>query len=131
MEQLTYIEVGNRRFPIKCDNLVLQQIQNKYGSVKSYEMALIGLQVEKDADGKDKVNEKGEIIFKRVEPSLDAINFGLPLMVNEGIEIEAEQKNKEFVYMEEKKVIRDIQIPYVKLSDIMHKELARCFETKK
>ena len=131
MEQITYIDVGNRKYPIKCDNLVLQQIQDKYGSVRKFEMALIGLIKEKNPDGTEKKNEKGEILFKRVEPSLAAINFGLPLMINEGLEIEAEQKNHEFVYMEEKKVIREIQIPYVKLSEIMHKELARCFETKK
>jgi len=52
-------------------------------------------------------------------------------MVNEGLEIEAEQKNTDFKYLEDKEIIRSIQLSYLKLSEIMHKELARCFETKK
>lgn len=131
MDKLTYIEVGKEKYPIKCDNLVLQQIQEEFGSVRLFEMALLGLATEKNPDGTDKRDDKGQLILKHVEPSIKAINFGLPLMVNEGLEIEAEQKNTEFKYLEDKEVIRLIQVPYLKLSEIMHKELARCFETKK
>lgn len=131
MDKLTYIETGKDRYPIKCDNLVLQQIQEEFGSVRLFEMALIGLTTEKNPDGTDKRDDKGQIILKHVEPSIKAINFGLPLMVNEGLEIEAEQKNTEFKHLEDKEVVRSIQVPYLKLSEIMHKELARCFETKK
>ena len=42
MDKLTYIEVGKEKYPIKCDNLVLQQIQEEFGSVRLFEMALIG-----------------------------------------------------------------------------------------
>ena len=34
MDKLTYIEVGKEKYPIKCDNLVLQQIQEEFGSGK-------------------------------------------------------------------------------------------------
>ena len=84
MDKLTYIEVGKEKYPIKCDNLVLQQIQEEFGSVRLFEMALIGLAAEKNPDGTDKRDDKGQIILKHVEPSIKAINFGLPLMVNEG-----------------------------------------------
>ncbi len=131
MDKLTYIEVGKEKYPIKCDNLVLQQIQEEFGSVRLFEMVLIGLAAEKNPDGTDKRDDKGQIILKHVEPSIKAINFGLPLMVNEGLEIEAEQKNTDFKYLEDKEIIRSIQLSYLKLSEIMHKELARCFETKK
>lgn len=131
MDKLTYIEVGKEKYPIKCDNLVLQQIQEEFGSVRLFEMALIGLAAEKNPDGTDKRDDKGQIILKHVEPSIKAINFGLPLMVNEGLEIEAGQKNTDFKYLEDKEIIRSIQLSYLKLSEIMHKELARCFETKK
>lgn len=47
MDKLTYIEVGKEKYPIKCDNLVLQQIQEEFGSVRLFEMALIGLAAEK------------------------------------------------------------------------------------
>lgn len=131
MEKMTYITVGNNKFPIKCDNLVLQQIQDEFGSVRAYEMSLLGLETVKDSEGKDKRDDEGKLIFNKVEPSIKSINFGLPLMVNEGLEIEAEQKHVEFKYLEEKEVIRMIQLPYLQLADIMHKELARCFEQKK
>ena len=110
---------------------MLHQIQEEFGSVRLFEMALIGLAAEKNPDGTDKRDDKGQIILKHVEPSIKAINFGLPLMVNEGLEIEAEQKNTDFKYLEDKEIIRSIQLSYLKLSEIMHKELARCFETKK
>lgn len=131
MDKLTYIEVGKEKYPIKCDNLVLQQIQEEFGSVRLFEMELIGLATDKNPDGTDKRDDKGQLILKHVEPSIKAINFGLPLMVNEGLEIEAEQKNTDFKYLEDKEIIRSIQLSYLKLSEIMHKELARCFETKK
>lgn len=131
MDKLTYIEVGKEKYPIKCDNLVLQQIQEEFGSVRLFEMELIGLATDKNPDGTDKRDDKGQFILKHVEPSIKAINFGLPLMVNEGLEIEAEQKNTDFKYLEDKEIIRSIQLSYLKLSEIMHKELARCFETKK
>ena len=108
MDKLTYIEVGKEKYPIKCDNLVLQQIQEEFGSVRLFEMELIGLAADKNPDGTDKRDDKGQLILKHVEPSIKAINFGLPLMVNEGLEIEAEQKNTDFKYLEDKEIIRSI-----------------------
>jgi len=49
MDKLTYIEVGKEKYPIKCDNLVLQQIQEEFWSVGLFVMALIGLAAEKNA----------------------------------------------------------------------------------
>lgn len=131
MDKLTYIKTNGKQYPIKCDNLVLQEIQNRFGSIKSFEMKLIGLEEEKNQDGTTKYDSEGKEILKRVEPSVEAINIVLPLMVNEGLEIEAEQYHKEFEHMEEKEVIRAVSVPYIKLSEILHEELCRCFSTKK
>ena len=131
MEKLKHIKLGQKSLPIKCDNYVLMEIQENYGTITQFEAELVGLKPLMDKEGNPAVNADGKQLFTAVEPSIKAINFVLPLMINEGLEIEADSRNKPFEPLTEKEIIRAIDIPYKELSIILHEEFARCFKTKK
>lgn len=123
MEKLTKITLGGVVYPIKFDYLVLKEVQKEFGTIVDFEKSLIGLT--------ETTDEQGNKAIVKTEPSIEVISFVLPIMINEGLEIEADEKNKEFVYIEEKEILRKIDIPFRELSVIIHEELKKCFITKK
>lgn len=88
IEKLKYINF-EKKYPIKCDLTVLEEIQEKYGTINEFELKLAGWM-------------KNEKKLVKTEPSMKAIRFALPLMINEGIDIANE----------------------------LHDEFSRCFEVK-
>lgn len=119
VEKLSYIELGEERFPIKCDLAVLEMIQEEYGTVNAFELKLAGWV-------KD---EKKKLV--KTEPSMKAIRFALPLMINEGIDIEnvGNTEKKEHVSdIDLKMICSDINI--FDVANKLHEEFIRCFETK-
>lgn len=129
--ELSRIEIGGESYPLKCDNLVLMEIQEKYGTVREFEKELVGLEEKRDENGDIILSEDGTPIFIKKEPSIKAINFALPLMINEGLEIEAEKNNTTYNPVKEKTLIRKINTNYYELSRLIHEEFSRCFVTKK
>ncbi len=112
-QKLEKITLSGMEFPIKIDNFVLEKLQKKYGTLQVYEMLLTG-----------KRKDKEDKIFV-TEPSLEAINFTVPLMIQEGMEIEG----KEAPTTEE--IVRMIDIPMWHMAQTIQTEFSRCFETKK
>ena len=107
------------------------EIQEKYGTVREFEKALVGLEEKRDENGDLILNEDGMPVYIKKEPSIKAINFALPLMINEGLEIEAEKKKEAFEPVKEKTLLRKIDQNYFELSKLLHQEFSRCFVTKK
>lgn len=122
MNKMERILIGTRTYPIKIDLNVLEAIQDQYGSVHTFEMELVGLKVQKGEDGKDQI--------VAVEPSIKAIKMVLPLMVNEGLAIEAADTGHPYEPVEETQIIQECCIPYGELSQIIHAEFKRCFGKK-
>lgn len=131
MRGLNHIKIAGREYPIKCDNLVLEEIQDAFGTVQAFEEKLIGLELICDVNGEAEVSTNGEAQYRRVEPSIKAINFALPIMINEGLEIEATDLGKTYTPVEKRKLLQDIDISYRELSNIIHEEFKKCFKTRK
>lgn len=123
MEDLKRILIGERTYPIKIDLNVLEVIQEKYGDIVTFERELLGLKPQKD--------ESGDTVFELCPPSIGAIKTVLPLMVNEGMAIEAEMTGKPYEPLSELQVISGCEIAYNVLADIIHEEFKRCFRVKK
>lgn len=120
-ERLSYITVRDRQIPLWCDIFALNEIQEKYGSIGSFERRLIG--VPEDA-GKD---WRGI----RKEPDVAVIIFALELMIREGYK-KADMLEEGVTPHEDPKVLlMDIDIPFSELSDIVHGVYKRCFQSKK
>lgn len=131
MEKLSRIMLGKKTFPIKIDLNVLETIQEEYGSVSEFERKILGLEAARDGDGRVIYGENGRPVMNSVEPSIRAIKTVLPLMVNEGIAIEAEETGGRCEPVSDQWVFANCHISFDLLADMIHQEFRRCFEIKK
>lgn len=131
MEQLNKITLSGREYPIKCSNFVLAEIQAKYGELSKFEDLLSGRKAKYDDNGNRLRDEDGNAIFEKTDISMDAINFFLPLIINEGLEIEAIEKNKPAEIIDSKTIIRMIDVNPFTLSLELLMEFYRAFNIKK
>lgn len=128
-EGLKYIELSKEKYPYKCDMCVLEEIQNQYG-LTEFENRLTGFEPELDADGQYQRNEEGNIIGRYGIPDIRLLNETLCRMVREGLEIQADEENKEVQPFDEKSLIRKVDIAPGELGRILHEEFSRCFRQK-
>lgn len=120
-ERLSYITVRGRQIPLWCDIFVLNEIQEKYGSIGSFERRLIGVPEDAEKDWRG----------TRKEPCVAAIIFALELMIREGYK-KADMLEESVTPHEDPKVLlMDIDIPFSALSGIVHEVYKRCFQSKK
>lgn len=130
-EKLNYIELSGVKYPFKCDMLVLEQIQDKYGDLAEFENRFTGFAPAKNEDGECKRNEEGQIIGYYLEPDMTALGDLLFWMVEEGIDIEREELGTEAEVPERKKLIRSVDIAPRELVEVLREEFNRCFARKK
>lgn len=131
MEKLSTMKIGGKTYPVKIDLNVLQMIQEEFETINNFERDILGLKFKRDEEGKIIYKEDGEPDFYVVEPSVKAIMFVLPLMVNEGLEIDALQRGVEFEPVNEKLLIASCDIAFEALARKIHAEYRKCFVTKK
>ncbi len=117
LKELSYIKLSGRTLPIKIDNLVLQEVQQEYGTLMSFEMRLIGAVFERDEEGNVKAVQK--------EPDVSVTNFVLPKMIREGYAVLKE----ECPYNEEE-IIRMIDENIYIMADTLHEEYRKCMGIK-
>ena len=84
--KLTYIETKDRNYPIVFNINVMEEIQEKYGSLSAW-----GSIVENAEGG---------------EPKVKDLKIGLMLMINEAIDIENEEKGENNPMLDAKQVGR-------------------------
>lgn len=131
MEQLKRIQIGENSYPIKMDLNVLEQIQDNYESISKFEMDLIGIDYIRDGEGRYVFDEENKPKMYLREPSVKAIRTALFPMINEGLEIEAEETGKEWQPVTKEFIERECIINFKYLADIIHEEFKRCFAVKK
>lgn len=131
MEKLKRMLIGERTYPFRIDLNVLEEIQEEYGSINRFERDLLGLRFKKDGEGNQLYDGGGKMMMEVGEPSIKAIKMVLPMAINEGILIEADEQNREAEVLEEEFIIRNCTIGYDVLSEMLHEEFKRCFATKK
>lgn len=129
-DKLKYIELSGQKYPFKCDMLVLERIQEEYGDLGEFENKLSGFIPSVDEDGNTKRNKEGYILGTYGIPDIKTVNKVLFWMVSEGLEIESEEQNKEYRSVNEKTLIRQVDISPKELGRILQEEFARCFERK-
>ena len=130
MEKLKTFTIQKKKIPYKIDLFVLEQLQNDYWNIWDFERELKGLKVKTDDKG-EIVYQDGSPVLERVHFSFKALNTILPLMVNEGLEIDADQKRKEFTPVDDKDFIRTIDVNPYELQRLVVEEFDRCFDIKK
>ena len=129
-EKVNCIKLSGREYPYKCDLLVLEKIQDTYGDLSDFENRLTGFEPSINDDGSIKRNEDGHMLGIYKTPDLKVLGKTLCWMIQEGIEIDADEKKKEAELIDEKMILRAVDIPPGELGKILQKEFARCFERK-
>ena len=128
-EKTNYIELSGEKYPIKCDILVLERIQDKYEDLSEFENRLNGFTPAVDENGEYKRNEEGRLVGFYGEPKIETLRDALEWMVREGIEIEREN-GKEIQEVSGKTLTRKVDMAPRELAEILHAEFARCFGRK-
>lgn len=130
MEELATIELSGKTYSIKCDLIVLERIQEKYGGINSFEKEIITWEAEKDQEGQVVKNEKGETKVKGKFPNPTAVMDALYWMVCEGEEIVAEKDQRKPEKITREHMARQADMSLIQLARILHSEFLRCFSSK-
>ena len=129
-EEMNTIELSGEKYPIKCDLLVLEKVQDKYGTIGAFEQKLMTWEPDLDVDGNEIIDDNGKTKYHGKFPDAGAVNDALTWMVNEGEAIAAEKDGRAPVKYEKEGIVRKVDIPLTALADALHDEFYRCFETK-
>lgn len=122
--EMTYITLSGREFPIRCDIKVLEQIQEKYKDLAAFEDLIYAFTPALDKNGKPEKDKEGNIVGHLGIPDVKAVNDALYFMVSEGLEVAGEDT-----------VTRDELLSYVDASPIdvgkaLQPEYDKCFKRK-
>ncbi len=131
MEKLRRIMIGEKTYPFKIDLNVLEMVQEKYGSVKAFERELFGWRYRKDEEGKQMYSSDGVPMIYIVEPAVTAVKLILPAAVMEGLQIEADEHNRQMEEITEDYILHNCNVPYMDLCVMLQEEFSRCFAAKK
>lgn len=129
-EKLNHINLSGEEYPIKCDILVLERIQDKYGDLSKFENGLIGFVPSIGEDGLPVKNEEGLVVGMSGTPDVKVIRDALIWMVREGEEIDKEENGKEREILTDKQILRRIDMSPKEMGEILRKEFSRCFVRK-
>lgn len=100
--KLSYIETESARYPIAFNINVMEEIQEAYGSIGAW-----GAIVENTDGG---------------EPKVKDLKIGLTFMINEGIDIENEEKSEKRPMLTSKQVGRLIgEVGFNKITEVIQK----------
>lgn len=123
--EINHITLNGNEYPIKCDMLVLEKIQDKFEDVSEFENKLMGFTPSKNADGTNKRDKNGNTIGITGLPDIRALNFALCAMIREGMSITGEETDKT-----DAELLREADLTPSELSGILHNEFIRCFQRK-
>ncbi len=129
-EDLKTIKLSGEEYPIKCDLVVLEKIQDEFGSFDDFENGIRTWVPELDEDGEKVKDENGEIKTIFHLPDMRILNTALYFMVNEGEEIKAEKENRTPVLMSRDEIARKVELSPTILAIRLFDEYLRCFSIK-
>lgn len=129
-EELKSIPLSGKEYPIKCDMLVLEKIQEEYGTIGEFEQAIMTWEPELDSDGNQIVDEEGKTKYHGKFPAARAVNDALIWMVNEGEAVTAEAEGRAAVQYSREEIVRKADLTLTDLANKLHDEFYRCFRVK-
>ena len=129
-EELKYIELSGEKYPVKCDLVVLEKIQDEFGSLEEFEKKITPWEPKLDEAGEKIKNEKGNVETEFKMMDIKAMNTALYFMVNEGEEVAAEKVGREPHTYSRNEIVRKADINPGSLVLKLLKEYYRCFDLK-
>lgn len=124
-EKTGKIVLSGEDYPIKCDILVLEKIQEKYGDLAGFEGKIRKFIPDRDKDGKMIQNKEGLYVGHYEYPNIPALLDFLYWSVQEGMEIEGKEEE-----INRNSLVRMVDMTLLELAEILHEEYLRAFERK-
>ena len=78
---MNYIKLSGEKYPLKCDILVLEKIQEEYEDLSDFENKLTGFRPEVDGDGEIVKNEEGYMVGRYGLPDAKTVKKALTWMI--------------------------------------------------
>lgn len=129
-EGLNYIELSGKSYPIRCDILVLEKIQEAYGNLDFFESKLMTWEPELDEEGNKIREENGDIKYRGKLPDAKALNDALYWMASEGEAVAAEEEDRKPEVITREGIARKSDLTPMELANQLHDEFYRCFMSK-
>lgn len=129
-DELNYIELSGKRYPIKCDLLVLEKVQDAYGSIGEFEEGLVTWEPELDEEGNRVKDKDGKDILHGKFPRVKTVNDALVWMAEEGETIAADAEKRKPEAVNRDKIVREVDMALIDLANKLHDEFYRCFNLK-
>ncbi len=129
-DKLSYITLSGETYPIRCGMEVLEEIQDRYGSIDEFEKKIMIFEPQRDEDGNPVENEDGNVIGQYMTPRIKDLGDALHMMVTAGLEMEAEESEKPVKKVTRRELLEKADMTPVSLGLALHAELMRCFRTK-
>ncbi|MBR5421010.1 MAG: hypothetical protein IK115_07695 [Lachnospiraceae bacterium] len=129
--KLERIRIGDRDLPIRIDYNVIEEIEEEFETLERFRMELLGFRWKRMDDGKYEYDDEGKPIPEITKPSMKAMNFILPLMINEGLKAEAYEQKKPYDPMDPEQILMECEIEKNYMLNIINREMERCQSVKK
>ena len=129
--KLERIRIGDRDLPIRIDYNVIEEIEEEYETLEKFRMELLGFKWKRGDDGKYIYDDEGKPVPELTKPSMRALNFILPIMINAGIKAEAYEMKKPYEPIDPELIIMECEIERNFLMEIINREMERCQRVKK
>ena len=123
-EKMNEITLSGEVYPLRCDMVVLEQIQDAYGTVEVFEERLLPYKKRRGEDGDVVLDADGDPVYDSKIPDIGVVNRALELFVREGLEIQGKKLE------DSNTLLRKVDIACTPLALLLHGEFMRCFEQK-
>lgn len=122
-DEMTRIDICGGSFPIRCDMVVLEKIQEEFGDVLDYEYAIRGVVPYFDPDSGLRIKDRD----KSTTPNVRMVCRSLAWMIAEGIEVSGE----ELQAPTEKDIKQQMDMSITDLALACFREYSKCFLSRK
>lgn len=135
--KLNTITLSGEVYPMKCSILVLEKIQDKYGTLEEFEDRLSIFEENPKEDTWDEETEEntdeeteGKLKIKVRFPNMTAVCDALFWFVQEGEEIAAEEEGRKPVKYKRESLARKMDLSLFEAAQILRKEFSQSFASK-
>lgn len=129
--KLDTVAIADKDYNIRCTIGVLANLQEKYGTLDEFENKLRPKTPVLDEEGIQKKDEAGNPLWEFGVPDMGAITYALPLMVNEGILMEADRLGQPAQELDADYILRNVQESPLLIGNKIISEFYRAFVSKK
>lgn len=123
-KKINAVTLSGKTIPIVCDMRVLEQIQEKYSDLSTFEDLLAKFTPQLEESGEESKDKDGNILGRYGIPDIKAINDALYFMACEGYTVSGDEP------MERNELLSLVDVSPIDLGIVLRAEFDKCFVRK-